>query len=89
MYVQRLKNLKMNVMLMPKKTNEAYEANSILHRQIEMLNTEARDYIGRLETELNQTRQRLHQFTRISVPRRPTSVQQAAADESSEEEDDN
>ena len=120
-----------------KQTNEAYEANAIVLRQIETLNSEARDYIeqrhqtehivdqlkaklaqektkvynlkkynaalkgamedkdktiGRLETELNQTRQHLHHFTGITVPRRPSSYSASAqADESSssssEEED--
>ena len=105
-----------------KQTNEALEANEMLHRQIDTLKSEARDYmehrnqtehivdqlkstltrdktkvfklhkynaalqgamgdkdktIGRLETELNQTRQRLHHFTRISVPRRPAASVQA------------
>ena len=117
-----------------RQTNETLEANLILHRQIEVEKSEARDYmeqrdqaehivdelkskltrektkvfnlkkynaalkeamedkdktIGRLETELNQTRQRLHQFTRISVPRRPAASVQADESSSSSEEEDN
>ena len=51
--------------------------------------------IARLETELTQTRQRLHQFTRIKVQQRPAYRQQGAAavqyssSSSSEEEDNN
>ena len=114
-----------------KQTNEACEANSMLHRQIETLNSESRDYlhqrnqakavvdqvkakltqektkvynlrtytaalkgamqdkdktISRLETELNQTRQRLHQFTHISVPRRPAAQQEESSSSSNEED---
>ena len=115
-----------------KSMHEAMEANSMLHRQIEIVESASRDYmeqrdqaenivdqlkakltqekskvykvkkytaalkgamqdkdktIARLETELNQTRQRLHQFTQISVPRR--SAQQEDESSSSDEEDDN
>ena len=51
--------------------------------------------IARLETELTQTRQRLHQFTRIKVQGRPAYRQQGAAaavqdsSSSSSEEEDN
>ena len=110
-------------------TNEAIDANVMLHRQIETVKSECRDYmeqrdqaeaavdqlkakltqektktynlkkytaalkgamedkdktIARLEAELTQTRQRLHQFTRISVPRRSA----AAQEESSSSDDD-
>ena len=112
-----------------KTMQETMEANSMLHRQIETVKSEARDYmeqrdqaeaavdqlkgklsqektktynlkkytaalkgvigdkdktIARLEAELAQTRQRLHQFTRISVPRRSA----AAAHEESSSSDD-
>ena len=129
-YVQsETKKFKAELDVHAKQTNEAYEANAMLHRQIETVRSEARDYIeqrnqtenivdqlkikltqektkvfnlkkytaalkgamedkdktiARLETELNQTRQRLHQFTRISVPRRP----QQQVDESSSSDED-
>ena len=42
--------------------------------------------IGRLEAELAQTRQRLHQFTRISVPRRSAAAQEESSSSSSDDE---
>jgi len=114
--------------------HEAVEANVMLHRQIETVKSECRDYmeqrdqaeaavdqlkvkltqektktynlkkytaalkgtlgdkdktIARLEAELTQTRQRLHQFTRISVPRRLHQQQEDESSSSDEQEDGN